>query len=332
MRTIVRHGPDVWDWHHGCDGLRHEREKALSITTRIRRILCPVDASEPSVQASVQAIAFAQWSGARVTVLHVSAPPHDVTAELPPLAAQSAADTEQAIRSVMMTPFRDAAEVGVSVELVVRSGVPAREILACAAQLPADLIVMGTHGASGFEHLVLGSVTERVLRRAPCPVLTVPPNSVATSRLPFERVVCAIDFAACSLAALEFAMAASVGSGAALTLAHVLEWPWQEPPPPAFDELPPHEAVALAEYRRRRECDALTKLATLVPEQLRDRCHARVSHGRAYVELLRLAAEEDADLIVLGVHGRNPLDMALFGSTTNHVVRQATCPVLTVRQ
>jgi hypothetical protein len=84
----------------------------------------------------------------------------------------------------------------------------------------------------------------------------------------------------------------------------------------AFDELPHAQAVALADYRCRRECEALTRLEALKPAALRDRCHARVSHGRPYVEVLRLAAEEQADLIVLGVHGRNPVDMALFGSTT----------------
>jgi hypothetical protein len=68
--------------------------------------------------------------------------------------------------------------------------------------LSADLLVLGTRGTSGFEHLVLGSVAERVLRHAPCPVLTVPPLGVGTSRLPFERVLCAIDFSNCSVAAL----------------------------------------------------------------------------------------------------------------------------------
>ena len=58
----------------------------------------------------------------------------------------------------------------------------------------------------------------------------------------------------------------------------------------------------------------------------------RVSHGKPYVETLRLAAEDRADLIVIGVHGRNPVDLHLFGSTTNQLVRRATCPVLTVRR
>jgi nucleotide-binding universal stress UspA family protein len=58
----------------------------------------------------------------------------------------------------------------------------------------------------------------------------------------------------------------------------------------------------------------------------------RVSHGKPYVEILRVAAEDKADLIVLGVHGRRAIDILLLGSTTNQLVRQATCPVLTQRR
>ena len=106
------------------------------------------------------------------------------------------------------------------------TGAPAKEILAYVAQARADLIVMKTHGTSGFEHLGLGMVAEKVLRRAVCPVLTVPPQSVASGRLPFTHVLCALDFSDRSLVALEFAMTAALGSGAVLTLTHVLEWPW----------------------------------------------------------------------------------------------------------
>ena len=71
-----------------------------------------------------------------------------------------------------------------------------------------------------------------------------------------------------------------------------------------------------------------------MPEEARDWCRPslRIGHGKPYREILGVATEDAADLIVMGVHGRNPLDVALFGSTTNHIVRQATCPVLTLRR
>ena len=89
----------------------------------------------------------------------------------------------------------------------------------------------------------------------------------------------------------------------------------------------------MPEFRREDQRWAIDELQALVPEAARDWCRptTRVSHGKAYREILGVAAEERADLIVMGVHGRNPLDLMLFGSTTNQVVRRATCPVLTVR-
>jgi nucleotide-binding universal stress UspA family protein len=194
----------------------------------------------------------------------------------------------------------------------------------------ADIIVMGTHGAGGFEHLLIGSVAEKVLRKAPCAVLTVPPRAHSTSQLPFQRLLCAVDFSEASLAAARFACATGKETGAALTLVHVVEWPWHEPPSPGPQDMPPQQAAALAEYRRYVQSTATTRLAALGRDY---DCVSQplVVHGKSYVELLRVAEEQRADLIVLGVHGRNPLDMMLLGSTTNHVVRRATCPVLTVR-
>ena len=132
-----------------------------------------------------------------------------------------------------MTTFCQAATAaGVAVDLRVVSGHPLAAILDHAASLPADLIVIGTHGVSGFQHLVLGSVTEKVLRRATCPVLTVPPPAQATSTLPFKRLLCAVDFSEPSLEAVRFAGSLAREAGARLVLMHVLEWPWHEPPPP----------------------------------------------------------------------------------------------------
>jgi nucleotide-binding universal stress UspA family protein len=193
---------------------------------------------------------------------------------------------------------------------------------------------MGTHGASGFQRLLLGSVTERILRTAPCPVLTVPPRAHVTSRLPFARVLCAVDFSEWSISAVELAYSLAQQSAAALELLHVIEWPWEEPPPPVFADLPQQQAAALVEFRRYLTASATSRLESFVPAGTRDRCAVttRISHGKPYVQILRVAADEDADLIVLGVHGRRPIDLAMFGSTTNQVVRRATCPVVTLRR
>jgi nucleotide-binding universal stress UspA family protein len=297
----------------------------------LTRILCPVDFSETSAHAVDHAIALAGWFHARITALHVCNPAYMPVPGLPPPAERVSAAEIQRAHDETARYFQAAA--GIAVDIVVDVGQPVRHILSRAIHSSADLIVMGTHGASGFEHLVLGSVTEKVLRRAPCAVLTVPPRAHATSALPFARVLCAVDFSDPSLAALGLAQSLACGAHAALTVLHVIEWPWDEPPPPDFTQLPREQAAALAEYRRYVETTATGRLKTLLPEPVQQRCAARVrvSHGKAHVEILRVAAEEQADLVVMGVHGRNAIDMMLFGSTTNQVVRRATCPVLTLR-
>jgi nucleotide-binding universal stress UspA family protein len=87
------------------------------------------------------------------------------------------------------------------------------------------------------------------------------------------------------------------------------------------------------EYHRHLELAAAERLERLVPGETRTwcKCKTTIRRGKAYREILAVAQEEQIDLIVLGVRGRNPVDLALFGSTTNHVVRTAECPVLTVR-
>jgi nucleotide-binding universal stress UspA family protein len=300
--------------------------------TTIKRILCPVDFSEASQHAIEHALAVARWSKASVSALHVyppagSGPSWRATED--PLSDESRTRFRADISACVGTAGPDATEVDVLFE----TGIPVPEILHVAASLPADLIVMGTHGASGFEHLVLGSVTEKVLRKACCPVMTVPPRARTTSVLPFQQLLCAIDFSESSLAGLELAVSLAQEAGAGLTIMHVIEWPWEEPPPPVLDELPPDQAATLAEFRRYLTTSATGRLKGLVSEAVWDQCRIvpRVVHGKTYVQILRIAAEDRADLIVMGVHGRNALDLTLFGSTTNQVVRRATCPVLTLR-
>ena len=115
---------------------------------------------------------------------------------------------------------------------------------------------------------------------------------------------------------------------------HVLEWPWEEPPSPRLEDLPVEQGAGLAEYRRYREKMGLMRLEALVPESMRlsQRPVTRLSNGKPHVQILEAAQEEGSDLIVIGVHGRNPFDMMLFGSTTNQVVRRAMCAILTLRR
>jgi nucleotide-binding universal stress UspA family protein len=298
----------------------------------IKRVLCAVDFSDTSQHAIEHALAIARWYKASITALHVYTPLFVPVPGLPAPEDRASSLELERVRTETAACFAGPVANGVTVNVIVEAGQPARHILDRAAALDADVIVMGTHGASGFEHLVLGSVTEKVLRKAPCPVLTVPPLARATSKLPFQRLICAVDFSDSSLAALDLAFSLAHESASSVTIVHVIEWPWAEPPPPSPEELPPEQAAALAEFRRYLETSARGRLNGLC-EAVPDRCgiSTRVVHGKSYVEILRLAGTESADLIVMGVHGRSAADLMMFGSTTNQVVRRATCPVLTLR-
>jgi nucleotide-binding universal stress UspA family protein len=299
----------------------------------IRRILCPVDFSEASSHAVDQAIAIAGWYKARLTGLHVCVPVFAPAFGMSAPADRVPQPEQQRAHLQLGELFRRAAAAGIDTDMAVDAGEPASVILERAARLPADMIVMGTHGASGFQRFMVGSVTEKVLRRAPCPVLAVPPRAQATAQLPFKRVLCAVDFSEWSDAALEIAGSFATQCRADLVVTHVVEWPWHEPPAPTFGDLPPEQAAALAEYRRYIEASATDRLKSLVSNLSPSvAVRAVVRHGKPYVEILRVASDDHADLIVIGVHGRNPIDLTLFGSTAHQVVRRATCPVLTLRR
>jgi nucleotide-binding universal stress UspA family protein len=297
----------------------------------IRRILCPLDSSEASRHALVHAIALAKWYGSHIVGLYVVHPPivppppiFTVAAfvdDVPPGAPNDRA-REQDLRA-WLEPARQA---GIGTDVILDHGNPAARIVARAISESADLIVMGTHGLGGFDRFMLGSVAEKVLRKATTPVMTVPPASATSAKVPYTRLLCPIDFSESSLAALRFAFSLAKEADASLTLLRAFEWP------------PDDELLAdrfnVAAFRGALEEDARARLEALVTDDVRVWCKptTRVVHGKPYRQILEAAEREGTDLIVMGVRGRNPVDLALFGSTANHVVRRAPCPVLTLRQ
>jgi nucleotide-binding universal stress UspA family protein len=297
----------------------------------IRRILCPTDLSDVAPRAFDHALALARFHQAEIELAYVSEPllPGPVApASYPPWAILDPA-VRGRLRSALETLAAPARAVGVPVGFGVYEGRVVAEILDRARAWPADTLVMGTHGRGGFERWVLGSVTEKVLRKAPCPVLTVPPPAGGlhpSGAVLFRTIVCPVDFSEASLAALRHALKLAEESGAEITVLHVLEWLVEDEPGARI------AGFDVPEFRRYMEKDAREKLRRVVPEEARAWCRPReeIVGGRPWREILRVAEERRADLLVMGVRGRNPVDIALFGSTTHHVVRGARCPVLVV--
>ena len=293
----------------------------------MKRILCPIDLSDISNHVADHASAMARWYGAQLTFLHVVAglPAMDVP---PP-----ALNAEE--RDRLVAGMRKAAAgvpSAVAPEFVVTEAEsPYLGILERAADSPPDLLVLGTHGRSGVQRLFLGSVAEKVIRKASCPTLVVPPRAgdvSPTTPVQFRHILCAVDFSDCSLTALAQALCLVRQTAAHLTLVHVIEIP------PELRENAMAADFDVDRIRAAAEAEALRRLRDLVPHpsQLPARVTTVVEEGKAYREVLRTAADVNADLIVMGVHGRGTLDLVVFGSTTHHVIREAKCPVLIVRK
>ena len=143
---------------------------------KIKMILHPTDFSEPSKYALCYALSFAEEYQAKLCVLHVieevsSALYFDML-QAPPL-AQLMADIEKQAQKAMQELISPDAQGKIPIQYVIRKGVPFLEIIRCGEQVGADMIVCGTHGRTGLKHALFGSVAEKVVRKSPCPVLSV---------------------------------------------------------------------------------------------------------------------------------------------------------------
>ena len=302
----------------------------------IKRVLCPVDFSDFSRHALAQAVVIARWYDATLTVFHAYAagPPPVLLSSygmvpLEPVHAPPSPETHATVVAELQRFTDGIGASDVQMRFEARPGAVVRAILDEAKSLSADLIVLGTHGRGGVDRLVLGSVAEKILRKAPCPVLTVPPPvsaPTADALLLFKRILCPLDFSESSMKALDYGLSLAQEADAQLLLLHVIEGVpdmahWKQP------------NALLLSYLQASEAEALVQLRAAVPKEAHTWCNSEelLATGKAYREILRVARERDVHLIVMGVHGRSPLDLMLLGSTTNQVVRAATCPVLTLR-
>ena len=133
-----------------------------------KRILCPVDFDSDSLGALRVACNLAIREQGTIQVLHVTQPLDPTVISAPWIAQRN---EENAWRELRQIEDKDLGMV--EHEIMLRSGDPAKEIMKAAEEVAAELIVMATHGRTGFRHVVLGSVTEHVVRESSCPVLTI---------------------------------------------------------------------------------------------------------------------------------------------------------------
>jgi nucleotide-binding universal stress UspA family protein len=236
---------------------------------------------------------------------------------------------KQATRGLVDVKERIATR-GVSAQTKIATGIPSEEVLRVAKVEGTDLIVVGTVGKTGLEHVLLGSTAERIIRTAPCPVLAVRTERSRTDqdggkRPPVElgRLLVPVDFSDCSLDAVEYAVIVAQRAKAALTLLHVLE-----PVSYGLDFTFPHP-----DKREQQRESIKSRLDGLVSSLASAQVTADylLCGGLPNDSILEAARTGSADMIVMGTHGRRGLSHALHGSVAESVLRHSPCPVLTVR-
>lgn len=291
------------------------------------RILVATDLSEFADEALRQAQA---WEGdeSELAACHV----------LPNLQPESVLypqSTEQTIGALSAIPARAEAAVRERVasvtgrapnrfEVFVDQGVGYAEIARRASAWKADLVVIASHGHTGLKHILLGSVADRVMRYAPCPVLVARPGSPRTG-----PIVAATDLSDPSLPTLTAGSAAAARMKAPLTVVH------------AIDVGPPSTLVAGAPFgilpmtysaQAFAEVEAAAKAAlTRALKNAGTDAEARVVSGDAATAIVQEAEARQARLVIVGTHGRTGFARIALGSVAEKVAHTAPCSVLVVR-
>ena len=201
---------------------------------------------------------------------------------------------------------------------------PAKSIIDYVNDHDIDLVVMGTHGRQGIERLINGSVSEEVVRQAPCPVFTVLGRDEPQPGPSIRRLLVPVDFSDHAYMGVAYGRELATAYGADLDLLHVVE----EVNFPTAYEIDPFAAVSVPDVRDRAR-EALEQVAREADMQAVTECH--VLTGHAARDIVDFAEERETDLIVMPTHGRSGLERFLIGSVTERVMRSASCPVFTIK-
>jgi len=290
---------------------------------QVKKILVPTDFSEHAQRALESAVSLARPFGASLHLLHVVQMP--VLPTMPEAAPVVPVTFWQELREHALRNLEKQkaklASSGLRIETEVIEDVPGFAIAAAAERAKADLIVMGSRGLTGLKHVVLGSVAERTVRSAPCPVLTVKQGG----ELRVRKILVAMDFSPAAHRALELAQLLAKSAGPAhVILVHAYYVP-----------------VELEQYmiaRGKAIPDILSPEATKDLEAIITKlqaaglsCEYVAAAGAPESVIADVAKDKKVDLVALGTHGRRGLSHLFMGSVAESVVRHCEQPVLTVR-
>jgi nucleotide-binding universal stress UspA family protein len=297
----------------------------------IRNILVPIDFSKMSIRAIDTAKRLAQRYNATVHLAHVHQLdyPAGFTAPMPPLMPFSLVNYEQDEKKRLAHELRVLADKHdlSRTNCHLLGGAPAfDEICRLANELPADLIVMPTHGRSGFKHVFLGSTAERVVQHSPCPVFVARQDKRQSKSGPspsINTILVPVDFSDCSLRGLQYAISFAEKFAARIILLHAIQitYPYTSDRYALYDLSVVTSALQKDAERQMRTFVRVAKLSPVKFE-------TAITTGQPASAICAFARRHHVDLIITSTHGRTGFKHVLIGSTAEQVVRHAPCPVL----
>jgi nucleotide-binding universal stress UspA family protein len=304
----------------------------LTADKLFKKIMVPLDGSKLSENALVAAVALAQKAQAELILLSVPIMKHvmvmpEYSGYATMLPEQSLEDSRHDFKEYLahLCDNRIPSQLATRIEVV--DGDEASVIVDRASAEQVDLIVMATHGRSGLSRWMMGSVTEKVLQQAPCPVLAVRNDA------PIERVLITLDGSAASEAALEPGLTMALALGASVTLLQVQS---------GQDYVSPQEIERLDTVEKGlglRMQDSVYYAAEAYLDYLKTRFESlsdqsletAVLDGPPARRIIQYIDENGIDLVVMATHGRTGLRRWLYGSVTEKVLRGAHCAKLVMR-
>jgi nucleotide-binding universal stress UspA family protein len=284
----------------------------------INNVMVPTDFSEPSNMALNYGVALARAFRAQLTLVHIlePAPPLEITTAAGMEAFEEQRREEASQRLGTMLSPED--EDDLNVQIVLKSGNARETIAAAVREYGADIVVMGTHGRGRLGRFLLGSTTNALLRRLPVPVVTV---CHATATRTMKRILFATDLSDASRIGFTFAADMAKTLGAELTAIHVL------------GELVSGGELGIGLQTPESAIEeAHRRLAEFVEEGARRgiKVGTTVARGHAATQIVKAAAEGEADLIVLAIERKGVIERVLLGTTAEQLIRETSTPVLSV--
>lgn len=295
----------------------------------MKGIMCTTDFSDSSVHALSYGLALAREFRAKLYLSHVI----DLTpAGMYGEAFLAFEEQQSRIQKHALEDLEGLmGEQSVDWEPLVATGPAADEITRMAEQKGVDLVVSATHGRSGLKRFFIGSVTERLMRTLPCPLLIVRGRKEdfkdpEHQQIKLQRILVGCDFSPDSGLAFEYGLSLAQEFQSELHLVHVIE-------PHVYRDLLKLTTELREELRQDLRSTLNTKLTGMIPEEALTWCTPKTTllAGQPPEEIIKYAVVNDVDLIVLGVRGHGLVETLLIGSTTDRVACRAPCPVLSVR-